>query len=326
MDNDQNLYNSLARYFSGELSDAELLLLEKQFIETPESAVEFEKAKRVWNTLNYPVKANKKDISNKTFQKIHRPSKNRFLYRLSAYAAIFLTVALISVSITWFQDSKNENLVTVETTFGEVKNITLQDGTIVWLNANSSISYKEKFSRKERKVFFKGEAFFDVTSDKKHPFIVETNHIIVNVVGTRFNISSYENDPTVQTFLEEGEVNITSKTLNSKHTIKPNQLITFDKAKSKMTITPGDAEKYTSWLNGDLSFYNEKFESIARKLNRKYGVNIIINNEKIKHLKYTAQFKDENIDEILDFLSGTYPMEINFVDEAYYITEKPLKY
>ncbi len=322
MNNNQNTDNNIARYFSGELSKNELFELEKVLRETPESAEQFEKAKRVWYNLYSPGKANKNVIAKKTIQKIHLPYRKHFLLRTLNYAAIFLLVVMVSGSIIWFYNTKSGNIVLVETTVGEVKKIILADSTIVWLNAKSSLEYKEPFSKKERKVYFKGEAFFDVKSDKKHPFTVETDNVLINVVGTRFNVSSYGNDPTEQTFLEEGKISIKTKILDKSFSVSPSQLVTFNKTNNNVVIEPGTVQRHVSWLDGGLSFYNERFDNIARKLERKFGVKIIIQNEIINQLKYTAQFVDEDIDEVLEFLSGTYTIEIQTKDNIYYITQK----
>jgi len=153
--------------------------------------------------------------------------------------------------------------------------VTLSDGTQVVLNAASSLRYPTVFNGKVRAVKLQGEAYFEVSKDKKHPFIVTTNKQEVSVLGTHFNINNYDDEPTVNTTLLEGSVKVTNNVTQQSDILKPGQQSVLKG--NEMIVHEVDTEEAVSWKNGYFMFKSEAITAIMRKISRWYNVEIIYN-------------------------------------------------
>lgn len=207
--------------------------------------------------------------------------------------------------------------------FGKQFQVQLSDGTKVNLNAGSSLKYPVKFlDGNQRQVFLTGEAYFDVTADKDHPFIVNAEQLNVQVLGTMFNISAYPEDKDTDVVLVEGSVGLYAQnaTLDQSITIKPGTKGTLDKTNNSITTETVDISIYTSWMNGDMVFRNMPFENIVKKLERQFNMTIIITNEKLKREYFNATFNDEpTIEHILNAFGKSYGIEYNIKNNAIFI-------
>jgi transmembrane sensor len=208
----------------------------------------------------------------------------------------------------------------VSSSSGEIILKVLADGTKIWLNAESSILYPVSFAgQRTREVFLNGEAFFDVAEDKEHPFIVRTRDINIKVLGTAFNVKSYEGDPTVKTTLVRGKVEIQSENGDGEKAVelRPNQQAVFSHSTEKMTLLNVEAENFISWNSGSLVFKNENLYDVVKSLERWYGVAIHIPDETNMDCRLTARIDKESLDQTLEMLQSltgiTYQMEDNKV-------------
>ncbi len=209
---------------------------------------------------------------------------------------------------------------TLKVPYGKRFQVVLSDGTKVYLNAGTSLKYPIKFlDGLSREVFLDGEAFFDVTKDTKHPFLVNASTINVKVLGTKFNMSSYPEDDIINTALVEGAVEVYETNLNvdSQHPaiLKPGYKASWNKTNNSITIGKANLEQHTAWMNGRLVLEEVTFKNIQKKLERQYNVTIINNNEALDERRFTARFDEENIDDVMKSLSisasFTYTVENN---------------
>ncbi|GAA3617478.1 FecR domain-containing protein [Flavivirga amylovorans] len=207
--------------------------------------------------------------------------------------------------------ANTEKLVynTLSIPYGKTFEITLSDGTKVNLNAGSTIKYPIKFLKgKKRKVFLTGEAFFDVSEDKVHPFIVKTTKMNVTVLGTEFNVSAYPEDNIINTVLVEGSVSLGKSIKGNAQNkeiirLEPNQKASWNKKSNKVKVRTVDTDIYTSWIGGRLVIKNMPFRNIIKKLERKYNVTIQNNYKEIGNYKFTASFDVETIEKVLSSFS-----------------------
>lgn len=199
--------------------------------------------------------------------------------------------------------------------YGKHFDIVLSDGTKVKLNSGSSLNYPVAFLEgKNREVYLKGEAFFDVAKDIKHPFIVKANDVNVQVLGTQFNISYYPEDPTIQTVLIEGSVNVNENNINNDgEVLTPGQMAEWSKTSKSFRIKEVDTEIYTSWIENKLVFKSTSFEIIKKKLERKFNIVIDCQYSTINEQVYTATFLNESIEDIMDAFQVDTPFD--FVKE-----------
>ena len=188
---------------------------------------------------------------------------------------------------------------TIKIPYGKRFELQLSDGTNVHLNAGTSLKYPVRFIKGlNRQVFLNGEAYFDVTKDPKHPFIVGSNDMNVKVLGTKFNMTSYQEDAKTYTVLVEGSVAASSKVVaNEEVLLKPGNRAFFENKHLKTEAV--DVRKYIAWVSGELMFIDDSFGVITNKLERKYNVDIVNNYEELNDIMITATFKEENIDQVL---------------------------
>ncbi|MEX0314708.1 MAG: FecR family protein [Allomuricauda sp.] len=211
---------------------------------------------------------------------------------------------------------------TLTVPYGKRFDVALSDGSQVMLNAGSSIKYPVKFIKgKERKVYLKGEAYFDIETDKSHPFIVNANDVDVEVLGTEFNVSFYPEDPHINTVLVEGSVKLNSSE-NEPILLSPGQLGQWDKNNKSMTVQKVETDLYTAWKDGILLFRKTPFSSIRKKLERYFDVSIENNNVFLEEQTYTASFTYESLHDILETFQEDVSFEYEVLDEKILI--KPL--
>lgn len=225
-------------------------------------------------------------------------------------ASIIVIPFLIYSGVRTFRESalKKETWVEIKAPAWTRAQFSLPDGTIGWLNSNSSVRYNGNFSL-DRHVILKGEAFFDVFKDKSRPFIVNANEVSVKVLGTRFNIEAYEDEKNIAVVLEEGSLVFNSKKMNKTYTMSPKDLVSYNKTVQDFSIETVQPQKYISWTEGRLEFRNDPLDVIFRRLARWYGVDIELNLSLNDDPRLRATFIDDGLEEVLDLLSRSLPIK-----------------
>ena len=199
---------------------------------------------------------------------------------------------------------------------GEYK-VVLPDGTIVWLNAESSLRFPTLFTGKERKVYAKGELYFDVKHDDTKPFIVEVEKdYSVRVLGTEFNLRAYSGFPVVTT-LVEGKVKV-----NDQDIVAGEQAV-YSKNDGKTTVRQVEVEQYVAWQEGTFVFRNERLENVMKTLGRWYGVEFHFIDERAKEIRIGARFgRYDDMQPIVDMIKKTNLVEVLQTNRCLYISEK----
>ncbi|GET34998.1 anti-sigma factor [Prolixibacter bellariivorans] len=172
---------------------------------------------------------------------------------------------------------------------GSISQMTLPDGTQIWLNSGSEVVYHENST--ERSVQLVGEACFDVAHDEKHPFYVRTGNMIVRDLGTRFNVRAYPDDDVTETTLIEGSAEILSVNMQRVCELKPGHLAVYDKEKKQMSLQEIDPSTIVAWMDGKFVFRNEKLVDICDELGKWYGVRFRFGDDVIEDYRYTANIK-----------------------------------
>jgi ferric-dicitrate binding protein FerR (iron transport regulator) len=210
------------------------------------------------------------------------------------------------------QYASNLNWQAIKVPKGRKIAIFLPDGTKVHLNSNTELEYPDKFGNKERLVKLKGEAFFEVTHNREKPFIVESNNQKITVLGTKFNISCYDDEKLVKTTLVEGSVKINSKINPESIILEPGEQSSLAIDGSILSKTNVDTKFYTSWINEVMYFKNEKLETLSKKLERWYAVDIVFESEESKNIRFTGVVrKEKSIDHIMKLIEKTSEIKIS---------------
>lgn len=187
-------------------------------------------------------------------------------------------------------NSDNENQAqirynTIEIPRGSEYNVTLPDNSKVIINSESKLSWPAKFSNNSRVVKLQGQAIFEVTKDKNRPFYVQCKNLKVKVLGTVFDVESYENDDKVSTTLLEGKVEVYTYGMQ-KVSLKPNQQMTYDKIHRSINIVNVDASEVLVWRNGLFKFRDMSLQDIMNKLSRWYDIEVYFESKDIRDYKY----------------------------------------
>lgn len=209
---------------------------------------------------------------------------------------------------------------TLSTPMGGQYQLSLPDGSRVWLNSGSSIRFPTAFIGKERIIELKGEAFFDIRENKKMPFIVRTNNSMdIRVLGTQFNVMAYDDEKNINTTLLEGSVQILKESGTA--FLEPGQAAILNKGTGKIKVAAADIEEAVAWKNGYFIFSNENIESIMRKVSRWYNVEVEYKGNLSNKDFVGTISRDKNISEILKMLELT--GAIHFGIEGRRITVMP---
>jgi ferric-dicitrate binding protein FerR (iron transport regulator) len=314
----------IKRYFSEEHPGTDESYISEVFCDNTKENQLRKLLSRQFSEMEPGQETENKDL-NHILYKIHydintRLSKRRVIalpgilqWALSIAGALLIPL-VIFMGIRNYREAslQKETWVEIKAPAWSRTQFSLPDGTTGWLNSNSSIKYGGDFIT-DRRVSLKGEAYFDVYQDKKRPFVVNTPDIMVKVLGTRFNIASYDDEKTVEVVLEEGSLLFNNIEKNKSFTMKPNDLVTYNKTMKDFSTEVVKPQKYMSWTEGRLVFRNDPLDVIARRLERWYNVNVELNGNPPKDLRWRATFTDDNLEEVLILLKRSLHVDYKIV-------------
>lgn len=237
-----------------------------------------------------------------------RISLRRIAVRAAAVAAV--AVILLAGGVTTVSLSKRlAQPLTVITHLGERSQVVLPDGTKVWLNSASSVEYVAPFFSRERRVKMDGEAYFEVQHDSQAPFVVSTNGLDIEVLGTRFNIRNDDNDHRITTVLLEGAVKAyASGCEEAAVRLRPSQQLVFDTRTGAMRLTDEpSADRSINWIDGRFCFEHNTFGEIVAELKRYYNVDIRFMDQALRSERFSGDFRvEDGIYHIMSVLQLTY--------------------
>ena len=197
-------------------------------------------------------------------------------------------------------DSSIISYNTIETPKGGQYRVELADGTIVWLNAASSLTFPNHFTGANRMVKLTGEAYFEVAKDKAHPFLVKSRLQTIQVLGTHFNVNAYNDEAVVKSTLLEGSVKITADVSGKTVFLKPGEQSRLSAA--KLFVGEANTTEAIAWKNGYFRFDDEKIESIMRKISRWYDVDVVYQGDVTQEGFVGAITSFSNINDVLDIM------------------------
>lgn len=233
--------------------------------------------------------------------------KGRFkrFAKVSAVAAALL----LTVHIGWLiaQKQKPETFSIVAER-GQKSSITLPDGSRVWLNSASTISYTSDYNSKERNVILQGEAYFEVARNPEIPFIVHSQNLSVEALGTKFNVKAYVEDECIVTTLVEGRVRTTAG--DKSQLLFPEQESSFDKRTGVMTkARVKDTAHMIPWMKNEILFRNSSLSEISALLERMYNVTVLFDDKDIGSYTYTGLVRNNSLQNVLELISATSPVD-----------------
>lgn len=232
-------------------------------------------------------------------------------------------------SIISYNGKKDPNaMAQVVVPYGKRSNILLSDGTKVWLNAGSKIIFPQKFTGKNRKVFLKGEAYFDVFKNNKSAFIVSTDNMNVTVHGTEFNVRENEPDHELEVVLVNGAVclkeNSKMSLLNKEIRLIPNQKAVFNKVNNKISVESNvDVAYYISWREGLLEFKRESILTVFRRLSQFYNVRFVTEGSVELNRKISGKLDlKDSLEDVMKVVADAAPITFRIDGEKVFVNSK----
>ena len=305
-------------YLTNSLTPEEMQSLQKWLNVTEENRKYFSDMQEVWmaasdetNDMDFDKEKAYRLFLKQTEVAAQQCTKQCKVFRIRPwmYAAAMVILVFLCVTIA-FQTGKSViqnqlTQITIEAPYGSKTKLYLPDGTLVWLNAGSKMSYAQNFGINERTLSLTGEAYFEVIKNKKVPFKVHTNELDIKVLGTKFNFRNYEDDLEAKVCLLEGKVALNTK---QKETIlHPDQQALLDKKTGKLLISKTKAAYSAEWTNDRLYFDEALLPDIAKELERSYNIKITIADAALNSVRFYGNFRrrEQSIREIMDVLSST---------------------
>jgi len=290
----------LGHLFKDESNHTELSeILKEQWYNTLNEDQDSHQLDHILHKLNYQINSSKSEKNDSSVIKMVK--------WYARIAAGLLLPLLVFIGITTFKQSKtqqDEGLAEITAPQGARIKFTLPDGSFGWLNSGSTMKYALNFN-KTREVQLTGEAFFDVRHKDDSRFIVKTEHINVEVKGTRFNVAAFQGESETSVTLEKGSVLLTGDKLTVPIEMKPNERVEYNKDNQSIKKEIVSAPIFSAWKEGKLMLRNASIEELAKQLSRWYNVDVVIENSQNIDIRYRATFEDENLKEVLRLLKIT---------------------
>ena len=226
-------------------------------------------------------------------------------FRAVAVAAGLVAAVLLGWHIADLRKPETFEMVAER---GQKSSLTLPDGSKVWLNSASKLTYTSDYNSKDRNIILDGEAFFDVARNENLPFIVHANGMAVQALGTKFNVKAYSDETEVTAILVEGSVKASAAGVDL--LLLPYFVASYDRSTDEMVSTyVSDREHAVPWIKNEILFSNDSLKDIASVLERMYNVTVVFENEKIADYTYTGLIRNNSLQNILELISGTSPVK-----------------
>lgn len=291
----------LEKYLSGDATKEERIQVAEWVNTSPENLKELMTLRRLYvatllNSGNVKYSAEK-----------HRIKFIRIVSIAASIAAILVCAVILRVVSKEDIGEKCVAVKEINVSVGQRVHTVLSDGTDVWLNSNSTLSFIND-NADYRKVCLNGEALFDVAKDKSRPFIVETQRNSIKVLGTKFDVSSYDGSQFFTVKLYDGKVEVTDLSQNSSDVLVSRERLDFvDGRYRKSSLSSFESE---TWLNGIYFFENASYQDILDKVQNYYGIKIYVTDLELTNRKCTCKFRmEDGVDHLLDVLREIYPFK-----------------
>ena len=314
----------LAKFLMGECTEDELREVNAWLEGSGENARELFRLEEIYHLGRLGDTSNTQDIEKaekRLFKRLEQEKTKQYKVRRMVgwmrYAAVFVGFFLLGTfGYLFYQTYSQPETLLAVTTHDKIKDLKLPDGTKVWLNSESTLSYRSDFGRRDRDVELDGEAYFEVAKNKEIPFYVNTETNQVRVVGTHFNVCAYKGSNEFETTLVEGIVDIYAYDNERPLTrLTKNEFFGSYQGKYKKAVLP--SYDYLRWREGLYCFDDSPFSCILTKLEKYYNVKITVENPKVLNYRCTGKFKEQDgVEHILKVIQKDHPFTYSISEEG----------
>jgi transmembrane sensor len=324
--------NSLfVRYLSGEASEADKSTLKGWLSKNPSNRKLFEEFRRLWTGVDMLRAHQEIDLEQewqlltaelKTNQIVHPPAgrSKTLISQFMRVAAILIVGLFCTGLVYWYFASPSTKTIQ---TAGNILQLTLPDGSILSLNRYSELSYPTKFKGNERRVQLKGEAFFEVSPDKKHPFVITCSGTEIRVLGTSFNVSAYEGSQKVEVIVRTGKVSLAAiHDSSSSVSLLPGEKGIYSLVEKSVKREPNKNTNFLSWKTKKFSYEDSPLLTILTDLNKAYGLKLVLKTPATGSCPVTVTFDNLSLDAVLEILKNTLDLKVEIRKDTIEISGK----
>ena len=300
----------LPRYCEGQVTEEERLLVETWMNESEENrrvAKQIHSLYLATDTIHVMKKVDTEKALSRVKGRITGRKKTMWWeWAQRAAAVLFIPLLVVQLVHYWGGDEQElAQMLEVKTNPGMTTSLTLSDGTVVFLNSESRLTYPSHFNGDTRNVTLQGEAYFEVAKNPEKRFIVSTSHQSqIEVLGTHFNVEAYEDEPDVSTTLVEGQVcfHFSDKDyLAKKVVMKPGQRLVYSSTNGDVQLYATSCLSETAWKDGKIIFNNTPLDVALRMLEKRFNVTFKLKNARLKTNAFTGTFTEQRLERILEY-------------------------
>ena len=300
----------LPRYCEGQVTEEERLLVETWMNESEENRRVVKQIHSLYlatDTIHVMKKVDTEKALSRVKGRITGRKKTMWWeWAQRAAAVLFIPLLVVQLVHYWGGDEQElAQMLEVKTNPGMTTSLTLSDGTVVFLNSESRLTYPSHFNGDTRNVTLQGEAYFEVAKNPEKRFIVSTSHQSqIEVLGTHFNVEAYEDEPDVSTTLVEGQVcfHFSDKDyLAKKVVMKPGQRLVYSSTNGDVQLYATSCLSETAWKDGKIIFNNTPLDVALRMLEKRFNVTFKLKNARLKTNAFTGTFTEQRLERILEY-------------------------
>ena len=316
MNTELDKYNILLEKFFCKKATAEDIKELNLWIATNNNHQEFDSfCERVWQNCARQIDPNlEKDIWKNLKSTIgYRDNKKksfrlpRTFYRIAISILLPLCIGLFTYILVYRSPKTTSVPFEAIVDYGQKANLTLPDGTKVWLNSGSKLKYDNAFNKKERTIYLDGEAYLEVAKNPHKKFTVSCNGLNVEALGTVFNVKGYHTDPLITASLIEGCIKVYNKDKST--LLHPNETLKYNRASDLFTTSKiNDVREIDFWRRNILFFRSATLEEISKTLERAYGITIKFKSESLKQITFSGSIRNNSLTNVFHIISMTYPL------------------
>lgn len=317
----------IAKYLEGNCTPVETKEVEDWINTNPNNQKTFQRLKTIWEETGKVRPLSEVQETEAAWQKLSAKIKSSpkaapkwktlsfILPRASAAVLVFTSV----IMFYFFQTNNGTqlaNMIEISTQKGEKRQLALADGSKVWLNAESTIKYPEKFDGDTRTILLEGEAYFDVAHNPSKPFKVNTGDITTTVLGTEFNVLAYPEQKSITVALDNGKVAVSND--DKEMLLEPGKEVNYNKQTQKFNKTD-ITNNHNQWRNSVLELNNIPLEKAVIVIERWFNEKVVIDNSRLKGCLITASFKKPDIQSVLEVVTSILSIENEKINGVYHI-------
>jgi transmembrane sensor len=324
----EEIWIQMARYLAGEMEMKEEIGFRDKLENKSESKKELRQMEKSWTHINdLPLsgdgdpgqawkKLHDRLEADGLLEKTNSGNKKRTILPILRIAAVIMVI--LAIPTLWYGLNRNIENPSELKQYSEkgVSTVDLPDGSRVFLNEGSEITYPNSFEQ-ERTVKLDGEAFFEVMSDPANPFTVRSGNVVVSVLGTSFNVKETGEKNSIEVFVETGKVRMALDNPDEFITLKPGDLGRADA--SALSHSEQSDPNYISWKTKDFKFVDEELGKVLRELEDSYHVEIRTEGVLLSELRITSTYREQSIDSILETIRAAFGLNVQKKEELYYL-------